>query len=74
VRSLHLNKIFADYAEDARFHDWNKGRSPELRFVYVCEYETVGDLRQKHGGYSQQKPSATMALSIFRCRERFVGA
>ncbi len=41
MRSLHLNKIFADYAEDARFHDWNKGRRPGLRFVYVCEYETV---------------------------------
>jgi hypothetical protein len=41
VRSVDLNKLFIAYAEDAQFDDWNKGRSPELRFVYVCQYSTV---------------------------------
>jgi hypothetical protein len=34
-------KILGTGAEDARFRDWDQGRTLEWRFVYLCEYGTI---------------------------------
>jgi len=34
-------EILAVHAEDARFRDWDQGRTLQWRFVYLCEYGTI---------------------------------
>ncbi len=34
-------KTFATGAEDARFRDWDQGRTIQWRFVYLCEFGTI---------------------------------
>jgi hypothetical protein len=41
MTSHELKQLFTRYSEDAQFEIWNKGRVPELRFVYACENGTI---------------------------------
>ncbi len=41
MTSKELNKIFDNYAEDARFRSWSKGEAPGMKSVYACEYGTI---------------------------------
>jgi hypothetical protein len=34
-------KTFAAHAEEARFRDWDQGRTIQSRFIYLCEYGTI---------------------------------
>jgi len=36
-----LTETFARFAEDAEFRNWNEGRTPECRFIYVCQDGSV---------------------------------
>ena len=40
MTSEQLKKLFAYYAEEAQFQNWNNG-AVKIQFVYACEYGTI---------------------------------
>jgi hypothetical protein len=69
MTSEKLKKLFVRYAEEAQFQRWSKG-TPEVQFVYACEYGTIWKFTPIEWCNSLGKPSATRAITTFYYRER----